>query len=225
MGWSCAICTFENRSDSSTLCEICETTRGESSPTIVKRPNYDSSSGLSSIQPSLGHEKKSSSPRKKASGTIQATLFGSVAKPLEKKKASNKSNDDKLKGKRAGKSNTALSKEESAAREDCSTSNRNNLGTTLLIANAPANALDSTTTTTIRQRSLDFTRKVETTKVESTINMSFSELKVRAKCIMKTVFGIEKLRFLQPLAITCALKRESQIIIMATGGGKVRIIY
>ncbi len=51
-------------------------------------------------------------------------------------------------------------------------------------------------------------------------NSSFEDLVKRTKRIMKEVFGIHKLRKLQPLAVECALRRQSQIIVMATGGGK-----
>ena len=37
---------------------------------------------------------------------------------------------------------------------------------------------------------------------------------------MKAIFSIEKMRGLQPVAIEGALKRQNQIVIMATGGGK-----
>ena len=46
------------------------------------------------------------------------------------------------------------------------------------------------------------------------------ELKCHAEKVMKEVFRIQKLRYLQPMAIKCALKRKSQLIVMATGGGK-----
>lgn len=50
-------------------------------------------------------------------------------------------------------------------------------------------------------------------------DVPFSELKNRARIAMKTIFGVEKLRLLQPKAVGCALKRESQLVVMATGGG------
>jgi len=42
----------------------------------------------------------------------------------------------------------------------------------------------------------------------------------QAKSKMKSIFGISSLRSLQPIAIDSALKGQSQIIVMATGGGK-----
>jgi hypothetical protein len=51
---------------------------------------------------------------------------------------------------------------------------------------------------------------------------SIEDLVQCAKKIMRNVFGVRKLRSLQPDAVTCGLKRQSQIVIMATGGGKVR---
>jgi hypothetical protein len=49
---------------------------------------------------------------------------------------------------------------------------------------------------------------------------TYEELKCHAAQILKEVFRIRNLRYLQPVAIKCALKRKSQLIVMATGGGK-----
>jgi hypothetical protein len=38
--------------------------------------------------------------------------------------------------------------------------------------------------------------------------------------VLRTVFQLERLRNLQPLAVKCALELKSQMIVMATGGGK-----
>lgn len=48
----------------------------------------------------------------------------------------------------------------------------------------------------------------------------YKVLQKKAQTILKEVFGFEKLRGQQPEAIQCALKRQSCIIVMATGGGK-----
>ncbi len=49
---------------------------------------------------------------------------------------------------------------------------------------------------------------------------TYEELKRHTAQILKEVFRIPSLRYLQPVAIKCALKRKSQLIVMATGGGK-----
>lgn len=51
-------------------------------------------------------------------------------------------------------------------------------------------------------------------------DISFSSLKRKAEKAMKEIFRIQKLRNLQPKAIKCALQQNSQLIVMATGGGK-----
>ena len=48
----------------------------------------------------------------------------------------------------------------------------------------------------------------------------FDKLWERAQSNMQTIFNIPCLRHLQPIAIQTSLQRRSQIIIMATGGGK-----
>ena len=47
----------------------------------------------------------------------------------------------------------------------------------------------------------------------------FSKLEERTRAAMKQIFGVEKLRLLQPKAVKCALKRKCQTVVMATGGG------
>jgi hypothetical protein len=56
-------------------------------------------------------------------------------------------------------------------------------------------------------------------KTTASRDMPLTDLKDRAQTAMKQIFGVQKLRFLQPKAVSCALKRKSQIVVMATGGG------
>lgn len=56
--------------------------------------------------------------------------------------------------------------------------------------------------------------------VTDTSKMEIPALKERMKRAMRVVFGVRKLRLLQPAAVECAFKRQSQLVIMATGGGK-----
>ena len=80
------------------------------------------------------------------------------------------------------------------------------------------------------KRSLVFTQPV-TTFASNTTNrfeiwkqtakddVPFSKLEERTRTAMKQIFNVVKLRLLQPKAVKCALKRKSQIVVMATGGG------
>lgn len=54
----------------------------------------------------------------------------------------------------------------------------------------------------------------------SQFSISYDKLAERAHVVLRDVFGFKKLRGLQPNAVECALRRQSQIIVMATGGGK-----
>jgi hypothetical protein len=51
-------------------------------------------------------------------------------------------------------------------------------------------------------------------------HIPYPELDAEAQRVLQDTFGLAKLRNLQPAAIRCALARKSQIIVMATGGGK-----
>jgi hypothetical protein len=63
-----------------------------------------------------------------------------------------------------------------------------------------------------------------TWKTTASRDIPLTELKDRAQTAMQQIFGVEKLRFLQPKAVSCALKRKSQIVVMATGGGAFQFI-
>ena len=52
------------------------------------------------------------------------------------------------------------------------------------------------------------------------VNQSYAMLAERAQHVLKNVFGFEQLRGLQARAVECALHRQSQLVVMATGGGK-----
>jgi len=66
---------------------------------------------------------------------------------------------------------------------------------------------------------LDFS-EAGATAVYTTSNDTFETLVKRAKRVLREIFGIKKLRYLQPDAVSGVLKRESQLVVMATGGGK-----
>jgi ATP-dependent DNA helicase RecQ len=51
-------------------------------------------------------------------------------------------------------------------------------------------------------------------------NLNYMHLYNKAMKTLSSTFGISSLRNLQPKAVECALRGQSQIIIMATGGGK-----
>ena len=51
-------------------------------------------------------------------------------------------------------------------------------------------------------------------------HLPYSTLAKQAREILENVFGFQELRGLQPQAVECALHRQSQIVVMATGGGK-----
>ena len=51
-------------------------------------------------------------------------------------------------------------------------------------------------------------------------NLSYEMLWKDAQHVLKSNFGLHSLRNLQPSAVKCALEKQSQIVVMATGGGK-----
>jgi superfamily II DNA helicase RecQ len=59
----------------------------------------------------------------------------------------------------------------------------------------------------------------------ATCDIPFTQLEERTRHAMKYIFSVDKLRLLQPKAVKCALKRKSQIVVMATGGGTSPYIF
>ena len=62
--------------------------------------------------------------------------------------------------------------------------------------------------------------KITSAAAECCADLPFDVLKKRTKKAMKEVFRIQKLRNLQADAIKCVLQKQSQVVVMATGGGK-----
>lgn len=63
------------------------------------------------------------------------------------------------------------------------------------------------------------TNRFEMWKQTAKNDILFSKLEERTRSAMKQIFSVDKLRLLQPKAVKCALKRKSQLVVMATGGG------
>jgi hypothetical protein len=61
--------------------------------------------------------------------------------------------------------------------------------------------------------------RFEIWKQTAKTDIPFSKLEERTRSAMKQIFSVDKLRLLQPKAVKCALKRKSQLVVMATGGG------
>jgi hypothetical protein len=241
MVWICEVCTFANRNDDWICCEICESRRStlrqtsknvlvsQQSPSIVFAHNKESKQLKKSIQTTLFgaiakvQEKKAVIPSKKGEATDRqhrkneylrsdvlkessTTYAGSAIAKVQGKKAVVTSNecestDRKLKTNEDPKSNNEKESSTSSAFESG-------------IVSSSCNAM--------RQEQFRHFQKEEK-KLPKITERTIKELASHAKVVMKNVFGVRRLRSLQPDAVTCSLKRESQIIIMATGGGKVRL--
>lgn len=123
----------------------------------------------------------------------QTTLFGGFAETVKKTVSSPS---------KATKQSTLFGMPPPAAKEKAPTRKRKDPPSSTIISSA------STVPSKLARPRLPSTEK------------TYEELKCDAEKVMKEVFQIQKLRYLQPVAIKCALKRKSQLIVMATGGGK-----
>jgi ATP-dependent DNA helicase RecQ len=92
--------------------------------------------------------------------------------------------------------------------------------TTAAIPKKKSNVTTGATTATTKPASSQTTFRTASDRARQVSTAPFSELKQLAIQNMTTIFGVPALRKLQPVAVRMALKRKSQIIVMATGGGK-----
>lgn len=211
MPWNCSACTYLNPVDGAKKCSICNLPRSEAE---------DVAAAVTTTQ--------------KRPATVQATLFGGIAAPAAPKNKNKRSTSASATAapKNNMKSNAAVAVGPDAAVENNPKTKKRKKETTAAAPAAP---------TTSTQGTLSFFGKVSNKSTLHNIqpgteaarecqslacrecaarDTSLSELKKRAKAAMKHVFGIKKLRALQPQAISTALRRESQLVIMATGNGK-----
>lgn len=191
--WICAVCTFKNLEDGR-RCKICETARGET----LDLERYERQSQSTTVTENTNKHKNVGAAKSRKKGTTQSTLFGELiledfkkSKGLEKK--DNRGTNTKLR----------------LATEGTKKSDRKR----------KADGSKGTATIAL------FNGKKKQTKLSSDIgpasrDMPLSALRERAMTKMKDVFDIPKLRDLQHKAIECALKRQSQMVVMATGAGK-----
>jgi ATP-dependent DNA helicase RecQ len=195
MAWRCDACTFENRVGSATKCAICETTR-----------EYPPMQAIASVQPkslALSNDEVDTQTTKvlhKANPTpLRETTKTQQHNTIEKFQNPNvkKSIQSTLFGGVAPKG-----EERPKGRK------RKTKDATHFTLNAKHQSLCLPTGTNTAAAS------------RLTSDDTIEVLAKRTKKIMKEVFGIRKLRHLQPKSIECFLRRQSHIVVMATGGGK-----
>ena len=194
MGWSCEACTYRNLSDSAKSCITCGTVRNKRKQPIVElMATEDENAASSRLVPS---ERNAAFEKRPASST-QRTLFGGVV-------------DETNKGKPAKKAKPSSKK--TSMQSSIEENNDTAYASTEQKQQAPIPATVSHQSTLTQNRSLASYRPMS--------QDSFQTLKQRARQLLTEVFGIEDLRNQQPKAIKCALKGQSCIVVMATGGGK-----
>ena len=177
--------------------------RGAGLGDIANNNDQSSSSNISmrstemTISSNLSFSKHNSNNNstKLPSKRQQRTLFGKVINDIRQTKEDKNSNTTK--------------------RERSNFNSNKNSSTKLSSNNNPI--MSSSTSTSSSSSSFHATRKRDSSHFQK---LSYDELHQKAMINLQTIFKIKSLRNLQPQAIQTVLKNESQIIVMATGGGK-----
>lgn len=158
------------------------------------------------------HSKLDRSPNESLSSSslcnkskLQSTLFGSVLPDTKTKRQTEPSSDNIKKR----SSRTA------------SGSKRQDSWSDLEYSDQPINTFKDKKENMPSTETGSFTGRTGTIVANPSFSQArYDALMKQATVKMKSIFGISSLRNLQPTAIESALKGQSQIIIMATGGGK-----
>ena len=193
MAWSCGTCTFDNGADEAVVCAICGTRR-------------TCSSEISAQVLDLTENEKQHEPKRHdmhcnatSNATSNAPSRANLLLNCNVKKQSNRSNHTHTQTQRTLFG--GIVSVDNQVKE-------------LKVPKKKKPRVEATAaaTQTRMPNAADSARQVSTAP--------YNELQAQADDKMKNLFGIDKLRNLQPIAIQLALQKKSQIIVMATGGGK-----
>ena len=190
MPWSCSACTYLNAAEDAPRCSICELPRADA--------NY--LAGATTTMARKRSAPSSSAKNNTVVNSVQATLFGSIAAPVEAKTQSKK-----------------------PKKEISDAASKSRQGTLTFLGhgtNTSKSTLHNIRPGTDAARECQDLALRECYFFRESQAGSLSELKKRSNAAMKHVFGISKLRALQPQAISTVLRRQSQLVVMATGNGK-----
>ena len=245
MEWSCGNCTFLNE-PSIQKCEICQTARRERTSTDAV---IDLTSPVASME-SARKRKRTDHPRVKVQSTLFGAGLKQIDSTRKQDKKSQDDNDNNetfsasslsKHQKRPKVSATATrSRNEtfikSNVSSNCSTkkietshdsinSNRKKQvyekSDTLTRTNASTTSMISSSSCFASEKSNSKSVPIEATKQTSiTSSLSPDQLYQKAMSILQQTFQLDSLRKLQPIAVRSVLEGKSQLIIMATGGGK-----
>lgn len=249
MEWSCGTCTFLNE-PSFQKCEICQTARERTSTDAVidltspvasmesarkrKRIDHPQVKVQSTLFGAVVKQKESTRKQNKKSQddnykneTCSASSFSKQKKRSQVSATSTRSRNET-----SVKSNVSSNRSEKKFEmsHDFMNSNRKKqvYETSDTLTRTPA-ATNANTNSKISSSSSSFTSEksnsksvaIEATKQTSiTSSLSPDQLYQKAITILQQTFQLDSLRKLQPIAVRSVLEGKSQLIIMATGGGK-----
>jgi len=86
---------------------------------------------------------------------------------------------------------------------------------------SPLHIVENKQATKTYQTTSEYTKsRIQTSKKNQITENTYEKWFNKSRELMKSIFRIQQLRNLQPIAIEHALRGRSQIVVMATGGGK-----
>jgi hypothetical protein len=199
MTWSCRYCTFTNADDLSTTCSLCGMP-GKRKLSVSHTGIYSKIVDVTGGRDSDHRTKPQSLKRPLHSKAASSIVTAAASTNRKCKSPSFKKNDDHKKN----------------VHHDSSS-----------VTNRPKYSLDvkvTTKTSTTTSANL----QVKQTSIQYPHTFSYKlvpkrnpdEIKRDVQRALENIFNLKCLRNLQPQAVQCALQLQSQMIVMATGGGK-----
>lgn len=246
MEWSCGTCTFLNE-PSVQKCEICQTAKRERASNDVidltspvasmesarkrKRIDHPQVKVQSTLFGAVVKQKESTRRQKKSQDDNDKNETCSASSLSKHQKRSQVSSAARSRNEISTKNNVSSNRSEKKfeASHDFMNSDKkkqvyetsDTLTRTSAASNANTNSKISSSSSFASEKSQSKSVPIEATKQTSiTSSLTPDQLYQKAMTILQQSFQIDSLRKLQPIAVRSVLEGKSQLIIMATGGGK-----
>ena len=232
MTWSCFYCTYDNEDDSATQCLLCGNPGNRTKQKAVSKSNSSGDQVVANLaektkaaRKTVGGKPKARTENSSISASTSATASTAIDLTSPDKTVTGFSS------KRKRNDSFADADTNDSGNSNASTSNQKrperNFHMGLARRKPPprpkVQRKQSTLSfTSVSQETSHFSHghvfSPKTLPLDDPIRKNYQS---KMQTVLKNVFGLESLRRnLQPAAIQCAMEGKSQMIVMATGGGK-----
>lgn len=210
MTWSCRYCTFDNDDDSDSTCSLCGMPGKRTMDVQKEQPKIGKESEIVDLTGTVNDKKnrsaytqRFSSDSKSMACSNSITIFDESASSRKRKAPPPAGSNDK-----SHKLHSFFTKRAPSQKVDQHTLK-------------PCAAAKSTSITTTHHQQQQTTNQYpHSFSYNLVAKRTPQQAQQDVQKSLESIFKLKNLRNLQPQAVDCALRLESQMIVMATGGGK-----